>query len=166
MSTNPLKDKTCFFTGHRDIPPDQYPAVQKKIEQAVQNLIAQGVQYFGVGGAMGFDTLAAFTVLQLKKEHPDIRLALILPCKNHDFSWQGEDQHLLNKMKTQADKVVYLAERYYSGCMYKRNRHMADSSGWAIVYLDRETGGTAYTVSYAKSVGVRIINLAEETPTE
>jgi len=163
VDANALRDKTCFFTGHRDIPPALYPVVQQKLERAVEELIGKGVQYFGVGGAFGFDTLAALTVLQVKRRHPNIRLAIILPCQNHEFSWRGEDQAALDeKIRTHADKIVYTAERYYSGCMYKRNRHMADSAAWGIVYLNRTTGGAAYTVSYAKSVGVRILNLAEE----
>jgi len=157
-----LRDKTCFFTGHRDIPLDAYPAVQAKLKRAVESLIEKGIQYFGVGGALGFDTIAALTILQLKKEHPQIRLILILPCKDHDFSWQGKDKQVFETIRKRADRVVYTSERYYDGCMYKRNRHMADSSGWGIVYLDRATGGTAYTVSYAHSVGVRIINLADD----
>jgi len=162
MSGETLRDKTCFFTGHRDIPLDKYPAVQRKLKGEIEALIKKGVQYFGGGGAMGFDSLAALTVLQLKKEYPQIRLVLILPCKNHDFSWQGTDKALFKKICERADKVVYISEKYYNGCMYKRNRHMADSAAWAIVYLGRATGGTAYTVSYAHSVGVRIINIADE----
>jgi len=162
MSADTLRDKTCFFSGHRDILFDQYPAVGAKLKKAVESLIERGVQYFGVGGAMGFDTIAALTILQLKKEHPQIRLILILPCEGHDFSWQGQDKAVLENIRKRADKVIYTSERYYDGCMYKRNRHMADSAGWGIVYLDRATGGTAYTVSYARSVGVRITNLADE----
>jgi len=163
MSGEALRDKTCFFTGHRDIPLAEYPAVQEKLKREIERLIQKGVQYFGTGGAMGFDMLAALTVLQLKQQYPNIRLVLILPCKGHDFSWQGKDKALFEKIRKRADKVVYAADKYYSGCMYKRNRHMADSAAWAIVYLTRATGGTAYTVSYAHSVGVRIINLADET---
>ena len=162
MKQSDLREKTCFFTGHRDIPRDRYPEVQRKLEAAIERLIGEGVRYFGSGGAIGFDTIAALTVIKLKRRHPHIRLLLILPCKNQDFSWQGEDKSLLEKIKDRADKVVYTAERYHSGCMNKRNRIMAENSGWAICFLDRATGGTAYTINYAKSMGVNIINLADD----
>ena len=161
MSENEIREKTCFFSGHRDIPREQYPEVQQKLERVVLRLIDQGVQYFGVGGAMGFDTIAALTVLKMKRAHPEVRLVLILPCKDHAFGWPGKDRELFETIASRADKVVYTSEKYYNGCMYKRNRHMAEQSGWCVCYLDRATGGTAYTVSYAQSVGVRIINLAE-----
>ena len=162
MSQGALREKTCLFTGHRDIPRASYPDIQRKLEAAMERLIGEGVRYFVGGGAIGFDTLAALTVIKLKRRHPRIRLVLILPCKNQDFSWQGEDKSLFEKIQARADKVVYASERYYSGCMNKRNRLMAENSGWAICYLDRPTGGTAYTINYAKSMGVNIINLAEE----
>ena len=162
MNEPNIREKTCFLSGHRDIPKERYPEIQKQIEQAAEHLIAEGVHYFGVGGAMGFDTLAALTVLKLRQRHPGVRLVLILPCQDHDFSWPGEDREIFQKIAAEADKVVYTSERYTSGCMYKRNRHMAEQSGWCICYLDRATGGTAYTVSYAQSVGVKVINLAEE----
>lgn len=162
MNEHALREKTCFLTGHRDIPRELYPEVQRKLEQAVERLVAQGIRYFGVGGALGFDTMAALSILELRNRCPGVRLALILPCKDHDFGWPGADRELLQKIAKQADQVVYTAEKYYNGCMYKRNRHMAERSGWCVCYMDRPTGGTAYAVSYALSLGVEIINLADE----
>ena len=157
-----LREKTCFISGHRDTPRERYPEVQRKLEATILELMGKGVQYFCCSGAIGFDTIAALTVLRLKRHHPQLHLILILPCKNHDFSWQGEDKTLHEKIKAHADKVIYTAERYFSGCMNKRNRLMAENSAWAICYLTRATGGTAYTITYAKSMGVQVINLAEE----
>ncbi|MCL2563943.1 MAG: SLOG family protein [Oscillospiraceae bacterium] len=162
MSENALREKTCFLTGHRDIPSTQYAEVVQKLERAVERLVARGVVYFGVGGALGFDTLAALTVLRVREQCPAVRLVLVLPCKDHHFSWPGKDKKIFEQIAKQADKVVYATEKYYSGCMYKRNRMMAEQSGWCICYMERATGGTAYAVSYAQSVGVQIVNLADE----
>ena len=40
---------------------------------------------------MGFDTLAAKTVLDLKKDYPDIKLILVLPCLNQTRGWKDAD---------------------------------------------------------------------------
>lgn len=64
------------------------------------------------------------------------------------------------RIKAQADKVVYMAQQYTPGCMHKRNRHLVDHSGVCVCYLTKESGGTAYTVNYAKRHGVEIINIA------
>lgn len=53
-------------------------------------------------------------------------------------------------------KVVYTAEHYYRGCMFKRNRHLVDNSSVCICYLTSDHGGTAYTVRYAQSQQLRL----------
>jgi len=66
------------------------------------------------------------------------------------------------KIKAQADKVVYTSDQYFRGCMQKRNRHLVDNSSLCISYLTGDSGGTAYTVDYAKANGLKVINLAEQ----
>ena len=51
--------------------------------------------------------------------------------------------------------------KYTRGCMHKRNRHLVDNSSACISYLTENKGGTFYTVNYAKSKGVEVINIAE-----
>ena len=43
----------------------------------------------------------------------------------------------------------------------KRKRHLVDNSSACISYLTENKGGTFYTVNYAKSKGVEVINIAE-----
>ena len=47
------------------------------------------------------------------------------------------------------------------GCMHKRNRHLVDNSSVCVCYLNKENGGTAYTVDYAGKKGLEIINLVK-----
>ena len=56
--------------------------------------------------------------------------------------------------------MVYTAQKYAKGCMHKRNCHLVDNSSVCVCYLNRESGGTAYTVRYAGKKGLEIINLA------
>lgn len=72
---------TCCFAGHRDIPPESLPVLAAMLETTVHDLIADGIRYFYAGGALGFDTLAAETVLRLRDQFPQIRLILALPCR-------------------------------------------------------------------------------------
>ena len=52
--------------------------------RAITILYGKGVREFRAGGARGFDTLAALTILEFKENHPDVRLVLMLPCKHQD----------------------------------------------------------------------------------
>ena len=109
---------------------------------------------------MGFDTLAAQVVLRLRERYPQIRLILVLPCLNQTRGWAQADIDAYEEIKHCADKVTYTSEHYFRGCMQKRNRHLADNSSVCICYLTKPTGGTAYTVNYARRSGLRIINIA------
>lgn len=156
-----MKEKTCCFTGHRNIPSGQYQKIFAKTEEMIESLIIKGYLYFGAGGAVGFDTIAAFAVLKLKERYPDIRLILVLPCLSQTRGWAQEDIEIYEDIKQKADKVVYTSQEYTRGCMHKRNRHLVDNSSACISYLTEEKGGTFYTVNYAKSQGVEVINIAE-----
>ena len=156
--------QTCCFTGHRKIPHEQFAHIQKRLKETIQELIQKGVIYYGAGGALGFDTLAARTVLKMKEDYPEIKLILVLPCVAQADRWDASDREVYEDIKQMADKVVYTSQEYTSGCMHKRNRHLVDNSSICICYLTDKTGGTAYTVGYAKSAGVHVINLADNGP--
>jgi Uncharacterized protein conserved in bacteria len=155
-----MKKQTACFTGHRKIPFLQEHAIKKRTKQAIIEAIEQGYRYFGAGGALGFDTLAAQTILSLKPEYPQIKLILVLPCYDQTRGWTPKDIEKYESIKASADKVVYTSKSYYNGCMHKRNRHLVDNSSLCICYLTDQAGGTAYTVDYARSQGLDIVNVA------
>ena len=156
-----MKSQTCCFTGHRRIPLNQLEPLIQRLKNAVIACIKEGYLYFGTGGALGFDTLAAQAVLELKKDYPCIKLILILPCKTQAKRWRQEDIEKYGQILKAADKVVYTSQEYYNGCMHKRNRHLVDNSSVCICYLTQKTGGTYYTVNYASEHGLQIINVAD-----
>ena len=159
-----MKPQTCCFTGHRHIPAAEYTALEKHLEEEIENLIHQGVRYFGAGGALGFDTLAALAVLRLRLLYPHIRLILVLPCKDQTKGWDRADKKIYNQILRQADKVVYVSQKYTSGCFQERNRHLVDHSAICLCYLTNPKSGTGYTANYARQNGLRVINLAAANP--
>ena len=156
-----VRDYTCCFTGHRALPPEERGAIAYQLEQTVIMLIQAGIRFFGAGGARGFDTLAAQTILKLRRKYPHIKLILVLPCLSQTQGWRDEDIKVYESINTAADKVTYTSEKYTQGCMHKRNRHLVDHSSICVCYLTEDWGGTAYTVNYAKKQGLKVINLAD-----
>lgn len=77
-----MREKTVCFTGHRIIPPEKGIALSAQLQEEIKTLIQSGYRYFGAGGALGFDTIAEQAVLQLRHDFPQIRLILVLPCKD------------------------------------------------------------------------------------
>ena len=149
-----MREKTACFTGHRKIPPESISELSQRLKNTLLRLIEEGYMYFGAGGALGFDTLAAQCVLSLKNQYTHIKLILVLPCITQTKGWSENDIAIYEEIKSQADKVVYTSREYSRGCMFKRNRHLV------VAYLTQEKGGTAYTVNYAKEHGLTFYNIA------
>ena len=120
-----------------------------------------GITTFYAGGALGFDSLAAEAVIAQREKLKDIRLAIVMPCRDQAARWSAEQRTRYERINRAADEVICLAEHYYQGCMHERNRYMVDYSCVCICYLTERTGGTAYTVEYARSKGLKIFNLAK-----
>ena len=152
--------KTCCFSGHRILPAEALAAVAARTEAAILSAVRAGADVFVAGGALGFDMLAAETVLKLRQAHPEIALHLVLPCRDQADRWPAEQQRRYRAILNAADHVEWIAEAYFNGCMQKRNRAMVDRSDFLICYITHAGGGTDYTVRYALKKGVKTVNVA------
>ncbi len=153
------KDYACCFTGHRIIAADLHKTLPQRLELQIRQLIKQGTVDFITGGALGFDTLAAQAVLNLRNEFPDIRLILALPCQDQSKRWSKGDRDLYEEIRRRADFVHYTAQEYFSGCMMRRNRFMVDHSANCVFYLTNPRSGTYRTVAYAIEQGLQLYNI-------
>ncbi len=150
-------DKTCCFTGHRDIVRERYEEFSERIFIKLDGLYENGVRHFIAGGAVGFDMIAAITVLNYRSVHPDITLELALPCPGHDKKWGLSDRALFETVRSRADIITTVSQHYYNGCMLTRNRYMVDKSKYLLAYCEKSTGGSKYTVDYALKNGRSVI---------
>ncbi len=144
------RDITCFFTGHRDIPDHRYNDIYNQTLALIQMLYREGIKNFICGGAVGFDTLAAKAVLELR-ELIDIKLHLIIPCANQDDYFNSEQKADYEMILENCDSHETLFDHYVRGCMHARNRKMVQMSTACIAYCQKTTGGAAYTVKQAIS---------------
>ncbi len=150
---------TCCFTGHRYIPDFRRDEVKTALQNAIAEHISKGIFTFISGGALGFDTLAAKCVLEMREQNPCISLAMILPCRDQSAKWGAKERVIYEDILRVADDIYCLNERYITGCMHQRNRIMVQQSGHCIAYFDGKPGGTAYTVSLAREQGLNVQNI-------
>ncbi len=155
-------NKTAFFTGHRHIDNKNIPKLKINLKKLIINLISKGVIYFGNGGAYGFDLIAANIVIDLRKEYQQIKLIMILPCKNQTKYWKAKHIKEYNHILYLADKIVYTSENYHSRCMLDRNDHMINNSKYCIAYCNKNTGGTFYTINKSLSKNLTVFNLSND----
>lgn len=159
-----IKEKTCFFSGHRFLEKKEAQLMKSLLREEILNKINSGVTSFIAGGAIGFDTLAAEQVIDMRKDYDRIKLLLYLPCKNHFARWNTVSRARFEKIKSLADEVHYISDgMYVSGCMKKRNLAMVEDSDCGIVYLaNRIKSGSAQTVKFAEEKGIPFVNIVDE----
>ena len=56
-----------------------------------------------------------------------------------------------------ADARILISREYTRDCMLKRNRYMVHHASVCIAYCTKDTGGTAYTVRYARDTGKTVL---------
>lgn len=152
----------CCFTGHRNLPKNHLYALKRALPAAIEDCLEDGCFDFYCGGAVGFDTLAADTILHLRAQDPRIRLHLLLPHRHQADLFSPDDRIRYYDILSRADTVFFLSDTAVSGNMLRRNRALVNHSTRCISYCTRSSGGTAYTVAYAVSRGIPVYNLAEQ----
>ena len=155
--------KSACFTGHRSLRGNL-----EELSERLYRFIENGIHEFGLtdfyaGGAIGWDTLAAQTVLRVKEKYPQIKLHLILPCCNEEQTakWTEEQKAEFYRILSLADEVEYISDRYYNGCMKDRNARLVElATKCCISYWNPKDfrSGTGQTVRMAKKKGLTIMN--------
>lgn len=124
--------QTCCFTGHRHLPAREEEAIWQRVQEHLIPLLEQGVRYFGVGGALGFDTLVAEKLLDLRRQYPQIRVILVLPFRGYQSRWTAAQQARAARIESQVDKVVYCCDAPSREAFLARDRHLVDGSAYCI----------------------------------
>lgn len=146
----------CAFSGHRNLRGLDFD--NNLLDRVIYGLIRTGTKEFLCGMAMGFDLTAAQSVLSFKENY-DIKLTACLPCSNQSDTFSSGAKQIYENILNECDEIITLAPEYFKGCMHERDRFMVDRADTLVCFLRRNSGGTFYTVNYAKKGGKKIIEL-------
>lgn len=155
------------FTGYR---PEKLPfrenesdnaylRFRKTLYRIIFRLAELGYNEFISGVAMGFDTWVAEDVLRLKSEGIAATLECAVPFPGQAEKWREADRVRRERILASADNIVTLSPEYTKSAFFLRNRYMVDASDAVVCCFDGKTGGTAYTVEYARRQGKIIIQI-------
>ena len=147
-------EKTCAFTGHR--------AVGNALDislltECVKGFIEKGYDTFLCGMAIGFDLIAAQTVLSLKEQFDNVKLIACVPCPGQERFFPDGEKEKYSDILSKCDQVITVSAHYYKGCMHTRDRFIGANSSVLIAYERPATGGTHYTPTYARSLNKKIL---------
>ena len=162
----------CCFTGYRpskfpfklSVNNEEYIKFENNLVKGILDLVNEGCNVFYSGMAMGFDIIAAETVLLLKKSNiiGDIKLISVLPFETQgdgfDDFWQKKFDFILEN----CDEKIVLSKDYFKGCYQVRNKYMVDNSDFVLTWFDGKSGGTKNTIDYAVKNYRKIFNVNEE----
>ena len=147
-------EKTCAFTGHRAVGDD---LDRWLLADCIEGFIEKGYDTFLCGMAMGFDLIAAQTVLSVKEQFENVKLIACVPCPGQEKFFPDNEKEKYSDILSKCDDVITVSSHYYKGCMHTRDRFMVDNSSALIAYERTATGGTHYTTTYARSLNKKIL---------
>ncbi|MBO4934148.1 MAG: DUF1273 family protein [Clostridia bacterium] len=155
-----LPERTCCFTGHRPaalgFAEDSAEAarVKARLREEILRHAALGVDSFITGMAQGIDTWAGEICARLRGEGTPLRLIAARPSPAQMSKASGEAKQRYEALLEQCDAVVTVSEKYTPWCNHDRDRFMVENSAYVIgVYNGADSGGTYYTLRYARKLG-------------
>ena len=138
--------RACCLTGHRALPPSfDKNALYYKLEEQIRG----GCDTFLCGMAQGFDLLALECLAELKQKYK-FYIEACVPFKGQERAFPPAEREKYRNLLSWCDRETVLFESYRNGCYLIRDRYMVDCADFVLAYCTKQTGGTAYTVRYAK----------------
>lgn len=156
-----MDKRSVCFTGHRNV--RSAPVLMKRLREILVYLIHNGAAEFYAGGALGWDTICAQSVIELRRSFPHIRLNLVLPCppEEQTVKWNDMQKEVYYAVLSAADSVEIISEQYEPTCMKKRNARLVEYADCCVCYYtNRTASGTGQTVRMAQKKQIEIYNLA------
>ena len=152
--TDSIITSVCF-TGHRTVNPNKLQAVKEKLNYTIMELYNKGHRTFLCGMAIGFDLLAAETLIDLKEKHKDIIIVACIPFIGQENRFCPTDKARYNKVINEVNSKVIIARSFSKQSYLLRNLYMLEHSSIVITYFDTniKKGGTFFTYNKAIKMG-------------
>ena len=144
--------KACCGFGHRNV----FENISSKLDNAVEEAIAQGCEIFYTGAMGDFDSLFSSAVRSAKKVYPYIKLICVKPYFTNDINTDKDYYAALY------DDIIIpdeLAGIHPKAVIKARNRWIIDNSDIVLIYTVRNFGGAYEAKRFAERNGKRLIKI-------
>lgn len=144
--------KACCGFGHRNV----FENISSKLDNAVEEAIAQGCEIFYTGAMGDFDSLFSSAVRSAKKVYPHIKLIGVKPYLTNDINTDKDYYTALY------DDIIIpdeLAGIHPKAAIKARNRWIIDNSDIVLIYTVRNFGGAYEAKRFAERNGKRLIKI-------
>ena len=142
-----MKEKRCFFIGHRNAPESIYQNIVSTIEKLI---VENGVKEFIVGNYGMFDSMVIRALQQTKIKYPEIVLLLLTPYH----------PSVKKVIKPDGFDNIYYPEGMelvpYRAAIVRANEKAIERSGFLIAYFNYSMSNTRRFIELAISKGIDI----------
>ena len=151
-----MSNSVCF-SGHRskkyNFSAENKQLIYERLTLEICSCIKYGYDTFYFGGCEGFDLMAAFTIIYLKRIFK-IKLICALPYENFYLSDEFDNISRNDYLKiiNKCDEIINITgeQEKTLNCYARRNMFLIDKSSLLICLYDGKSGGTLNTINYAK----------------
>ena len=147
----------CALTGHRDLP-ENFDI--NRLYDLLEEIIRDGYDTFYCGMARGFDLLALDCLVSLRGKYP-LKLIACIPYAGQDSNYTEKEKEMYRSLLAWCDEKNVFSDHYFNGCCQTRDRYMVDEADIVVAYCTKNSGGTAFTITYAQKKGKEVRHLEQ-----
>jgi uncharacterized phage-like protein YoqJ len=156
------------LTGHRPefFPKENQESWIQKIKENLtynfNNILEKEDCLVLSGMCYGWDIIGAEVALEY-----NIEVIGCIPFKGFGKNFPDSWKNRMKDVQEQCKIVHYVQEDYTKDCFFNRDRYMVDRADiiFSLLHPEAQKGGTFYTVKYAKSKNLPILNFWEDEKT-
>lgn len=164
-----MAPKVCCLIGHEDLRDYNIEKMKSALEKQINQLMEKGIDYFITSCRLGFETLAALKVIEMRsKMHYDSNL-LIMSL----FEEEKRKVWFKNWSKKDLETYEFIKKNIYEeydvtgetkGTLLAQHKSMIDVSNYVLVAFNgKDLGATHSAVNYAIKQNKKIIYLDMES---
>jgi len=130
--------------------------IKKAIEQRLRRFIEEGLEMVVISGQLGVELWTAEVVIELKKEFPQVKCAVITPFLDQEKKWKESTQEYYYSIINQVDIVTTTSDYPYVSPKQFQNRDQAvmqKTDGLFLVYDEEKEGSPKYLKAKALKYG-------------
>lgn len=124
------KDKKLFY-------------IKEFIKQRIRQYADNGLEWIIITGQLGIELWAGLAVLELEKELPHLKLAVLIPFKGFAENWNTVNKALYQKIIEIADYVNYTSHDEYKhgGQLSGNNQFIMNNTDGLLLIYDPDNEG-------------------------
>lgn len=115
--------------------------------------IHNGLEWVIISGNIGTELWVGEVVLKLKKDYPEVKLAILLPYTGFQSKWNEKNQALFNSVVENADYLNYTSKSEYTNPSQLKNHQdfiMRNTDGCLLFYDTEHEGKVKFYYEKAK----------------